>query len=47
VITDYHVKPYVHEFCKQHSVSDFKKLAGTLFDAQVDLNPYQVEAAQP
>src|SRR6201995_1981665 len=30
---------------RRHSVSDSEKLAGTLLDAQVDLNPHQVEAA--
>ena len=30
---------------RRHSVTDAEKMAGTLFDAQVDLNPHQVEAA--
>ncbi len=30
---------------RRHSASDSEKLAGTLLDAQVDLNPHQVEAA--
>ncbi|MEN5247286.1 SNF2-related protein [Brucella pseudintermedia] len=30
---------------KRHSVADAEKLAGALLDAQVDLNPHQVEAA--
>jgi SNF2 family DNA or RNA helicase len=45
VITDYHAKLFAHELSKRHSVADAEKLAGTLFDAQVDLNPHQVEAA--
>jgi superfamily II DNA or RNA helicase len=45
LITDYHAKFYAHELGKRHSVADIEKLAGTLFDAQVDLNPHQVEAA--
>jgi len=44
-ITDYHAKYFAHELSKRHSVADAEKLAGTLFDAQVDLNPHQVEAA--
>ncbi|WP_169546461.1 SNF2-related protein [Sneathiella aquimaris] len=45
MITDYHAKLFAHELSKRHSVADAEKLAGTLFDAQVDLNPHQVEAA--
>lgn len=33
------------ELSKRHSVADAEKLAGALLDAQVDLNPHQVEAA--
>jgi len=45
VTTDYHVKLYSHELSRRHSIADSEKLAGTLLDAQVDLNPHQVEAA--
>jgi ERCC4-related helicase len=45
VITEYHAKLFAHELSKRHSVADAAKLAGTLLDAQVDLNPHQVEAA--
>jgi SNF2 family DNA or RNA helicase len=45
MITDYHAKLFAHELRRRHSVADSKKLAGTLLDAQVDLNPHQVEAA--
>ncbi len=45
MITDCHAKYFAHELSKRHSVADAEKLAGTLFDAQVDLNPHQVEAA--
>jgi superfamily II DNA/RNA helicase len=45
VITDYHAKLFAHELSRRHSVADAAKLAGTLLDAQVDLNPHQVEAA--
>lgn len=43
--TAYHAKLFAHELMRRHSVSDSEKLAGTLLDAQVDLNPHQVEAA--
>ena len=43
--TPYHAKLFAHELSKRHSVADAAKLAGALFDAQVDLNPHQVEAA--
>jgi ERCC4-related helicase len=45
VITDYHAKLFAHELSRRHSVADAEKLAGALLDAQVDLNPHQVEAA--
>jgi SNF2 family DNA or RNA helicase len=43
--TEYHAKLFAHELTRHHSVADAEKLAGTLLDAQVDLNPHQVEAA--
>lgn len=45
LITDYHAKYYAHELSRRHSVADSEKLAGALLDAQVDLNPHQLEAA--
>jgi SNF2 family DNA or RNA helicase len=45
VTTEYHAKLYAHELCRRHSVADAGKLAAALLDAQVDLNPHQVEAA--
>jgi superfamily II DNA/RNA helicase len=45
VITEYHAKLFAHELSKRHSVADAEKLASALLDAQVDLNPHQVEAA--
>ncbi|MES9903989.1 MAG: hypothetical protein ABW168_15105 [Sedimenticola sp.] len=44
-ITDYHAKYYAHELSKRCSSDSLEKLTGTLMDAQVDLNPHQVEAA--
>lgn len=43
--TDYHAMLFAHELRKQHSVPDDEKLADTLLNAQVDLNPHPVEAA--
>ena len=43
--TPYHAKLFAHELSRRHSVGDSEKLASTLLDAQVDLNPHQVEAA--
>jgi ERCC4-related helicase len=42
---DYHAKLFAHQLNRRHSVADDEKLAGALLDAQVDLNPHQVEAA--
>jgi len=43
--TPYHAKYFAYELTKRHSASDPEKFAGTLVDAQVDLNPHQVDAA--
>ncbi|NUU41575.1 SNF2-related protein [Tardiphaga robiniae] len=43
--TEYHAKLFAHELTRQRSVADEEKLASALLDAQVDLNPHQVEAA--
>ncbi|MBX3507718.1 MAG: DEAD/DEAH box helicase family protein [Parvibaculum sp.] len=45
MITEYHAKLFALELSKRHSVADAEKLTGALLDAQVDLNPHQVEAA--
>ena len=44
-ITPYHAKYFAHELTKRCSADSMEKLAGALVDAQVDLNPHQVEAA--
>ena len=44
-ITQYHAKYFAHELTKQCSSDSIQKLAAALVDAQVDLNPHQVEAA--
>lgn len=43
--TNYHAKYFAHELTKRHSSDSIEKLASALADAQVDLNPHQVEAA--
>jgi ERCC4-related helicase len=44
-LTDYHAKYFAHELTKRCPSDSLEKLAGALVDAQVDLNPHQVEAA--
>lgn len=43
--TQYHAKYFAHELTKRCSSDSMEKLAGAFVDAQVDLNPHQVEAA--
>lgn len=44
-LTDYQAKYFAHELTKRCPSDSLEKLAGALVDAQVDLNPHQVEAA--
>jgi len=44
-LTAYHAKLYAHELTKRSSSDNVDKLASVLSDAQVDLNPHQIEAA--
>ncbi len=44
-ITDFHAKYFAFELTKRSASDSMQKLASTLVDAQVDLNPHQVEAA--
>jgi len=44
-ITPHHVRYFAHELTRRHSSDSVEKLASVLADAQVDLNPHQVEAA--
>ncbi|MDZ4122477.1 MAG: DEAD/DEAH box helicase, partial [Candidatus Cloacimonadaceae bacterium] len=44
-ITDYHTKFYAYELTKKCSSDNDERFAGTLVDAQVDLNPHQIDAA--
>ncbi|MGJ8649488.1 MAG: SNF2-related protein [Opitutaceae bacterium] len=43
-ITDFHAKYYAHELTSKN-VEGVGRLSRALFDAQVDLNPHQIEAA--
>jgi SNF2 family DNA or RNA helicase len=43
--TRFHAKYFAHELSRKHSSGDTERLAGALLDAQVDLNPHQLEAA--
>ncbi|MGA2605866.1 MAG: SNF2-related protein [Terriglobia bacterium] len=44
-LTDYHAKYFAYELTKRCASDSVEKLASVLADAQVDLNPHQVEAA--
>jgi adenine-specific DNA-methyltransferase len=45
VISDYHTKYFAYELTRRCPPDSVEKLAGALVDAQVDLNPHQVDAA--
>lgn len=45
MLTDYHAKYLAHELTKRCASDSVEKLASVLADAQVDLNPHQVDAA--
>ena len=45
VNTDYHAKYIAYELTRRHSSADLGKLTASLQDAQVDLNPHQIDAA--
>jgi ERCC4-related helicase len=45
VISAYHAKYYAHELTRRHAADGVSRLSQSLFDASVDLNPHQIEAA--
>ncbi len=45
MISAYHAKYYAHELTRRHSADGVDRLSQSLFDASVDLNPHQIEAA--
>lgn len=44
-ITDYHAKYFASELTRQRRGGDVDRLSQSLFDASVDLNPHQIDAA--
>jgi superfamily II DNA or RNA helicase len=44
-LTDYHAKYFAYELTKRCPSDSPERFAGALVDAQVDLNPHQIEAA--
>ncbi|MDI9366151.1 MAG: hypothetical protein QM541_14435 [Flavobacterium sp.] len=44
-ITAYHAKYFAHELTRRYAANSLQKFTASLADAQVDLNPHQVEAA--
>lgn len=44
-ITPYHAKYYAYELTKRYSSNSLEKFTSSLSDAQVDLNPHQIDAA--
>lgn len=44
-ITDYHAKYYAYELTRRRRGGDVDRISSSLFDAAVDLNPHQIDAA--
>ena len=45
MISAFHAKYYAHELTRRHAADGVDRLSQSLFDASVDLNPHQIEAA--
>src|SRR5437773_2674245 len=45
MLTDNQAKYIAYELSRRHPTDSVEKLAGALVDAQVDLNPHQIDAA--
>ncbi len=45
MISAYHAKYYAHELTRRHAADGVNRLSQSLFDASVDLNPHQIDAA--
>lgn len=45
MISPYHAKYFAHELTRQRRGGDVDRLSSSLFDAAVDLNPHQIDAA--
>jgi SNF2 family DNA or RNA helicase len=44
-LTAYHAKYYAYELTRRHEADGVDRLSQSLFDASVDLNPHQIDAA--
>src|SRR5690349_521540 len=44
-LTPYHAKYFAYELTKRYSSNSLQKFTASLSDAQVDLNPHQIDAA--
>ena len=44
-ITDFHAKYFAYELTRQRRGNDVDRIGQSLFDASVDLNPHQIDAA--
>jgi hypothetical protein len=45
MITEFHAKYFAYELTRRHQPNDIGRLSQSLFDASVDLNPHQIDAA--
>jgi hypothetical protein len=45
VLTAYHAKYFAYELTRCHDADGVDRLSQSLFDASVDLNPHQIDAA--
>ena len=45
MITDHHAKYFAHELTRLITGEDVERLSASMFDASIDLNPHQIEAA--
>ena len=45
MITDYHAKYFAHALLRSSTEDGIEKISRSLFDAAVDLNPHQIDAA--
>ena len=45
MLTAYHAKYFAYELTRRHEADGVDRLSQSLFDASVDLNPHQIDAA--
>jgi SNF2 family DNA or RNA helicase len=45
MLTDYHSQYYAYELTRRYPSDRMEKLSQSLFNATVDLNPHQIDAA--